>query len=196
MGINLTALCEQVRFRSYVYLLLALILTACAVTLANAEEPLPDIKNDSSPALDSLRADHLLIGVSNFEETLNWYKEKLGFEEEVRWKVESLPDLDLAYLKKNNFRIEIIGTSQPRPGSEKPADFGGHLRTQGLNHLCFEVDDVDAALTELNNLGVPTFIEAATYPLGPFQRRVAFVLDNNGNIIEFAGPLTKLQKGE
>jgi methylmalonyl-CoA/ethylmalonyl-CoA epimerase len=142
-----------------------------------------------STALGGLRADHILIGVSNFEDSVRWYQDKLGFSEEMRWTVEGLPDLQLAYLMLNGFRLEIIGTSQPRVGSPSSSDFADHLRTQGFAHLCFVVDDVDEALAELNRRGVPTFVSPETYPLSNVRRRVAFIQDNNGNVIEMAGPL-------
>lgn len=151
-----------------------------------------DEAGHATEALASLRADHVMIGVSNFEETLQWYKEKLGFKEEVRWTVEALPGMQLAYLELNGFRIEIFagGTG---PAQSIPSNFQEALGIQGYGHLCFSVDDVDAALAELNRRGVTTFVSAETYPLSaPLWRRVGFVLDNNGNAIEFAGPLTSI----
>lgn len=67
------------------------------------------------------------------------------------------------------------------------SNFGESLRTTGIGHFCFRVDDVDAALAAMNRRGVPTFVDAVDYP--NVGRRVGFVKDNNGNIIEFAGSL-------
>jgi methylmalonyl-CoA/ethylmalonyl-CoA epimerase len=145
----------------------------------------------AATAFNRMRADHICIGTSKFEETIQWYKDKLGFKELIRWTVKELPDLQLAYLELNGFRIEIIGTSKPRPAAEPVSDFAEHLRTQGYVHLCLEVKDVDAALEELNQRGVPTFVPAGTYPLANYQRRVAFVKDNNGNVIELGSKLIK-----
>lgn len=41
--------------------------------------------------------------------------------------------------------------------------------------------------------GVPAFVKAETYPLDGtvFERRVAFVNDPEGNVIEFGEPLRK-----
>jgi catechol 2,3-dioxygenase-like lactoylglutathione lyase family enzyme len=44
------------------------------------------------------RADHVCIGVDDFEGVLAWYCEKLGFAVEKRWHVEKLPGVQLAYL--------------------------------------------------------------------------------------------------
>ena len=146
---------------------------------------------NTSNSLRNIKADHIAIRVTNFEETLNWYKEKLGFQEEVIWTVEGLPGMKLAYLTLNNFRIEIIGGGDFQPTVKPPQDFGEALNIQGYGHICFEVEDIDAAFLELNKKGVPTFVPPQTYPLSNYWRRVGFVLDNNGNVIEFAEKLLR-----
>lgn len=140
----------------------------------------------------SMRADHVALRVANFAETLSWYKEKLGFKEEVVWTVEELLGMQLAYLEHNGFRLEIIGGGGFQPTQTLPASFQEALDIPGYGHLCFEVEDIDAVLAELEQRGVPTFVPAATYPLSNYWRRVGFVLDNSGNVIEFAESLTTL----
>ena len=71
----------------------------------------------------ALRADHVALRVANFAETINWYKEKLGFQEEVVWTVEELPGIQLAYLEHNRFRLEIIGGGGFQPTQTLPANF-------------------------------------------------------------------------
>lgn len=139
--------------------------------------------------LSFMRADHVEIRVPSFKETVQWYKEKLGFREQVSWTVKALPGLKIAYLELNGFRLEIIGdnfTSKRRV----PSNFQEALNVEGYGHICFEVNNVDAVLAELSERGVAVFVPAATYPLGNTWRRVGFVLDNNGNVIEFGTPLT------
>ena len=140
--------------------------------------------------ITSMRADHVALRVANFEETLNWYKEKLGFTEEVVWTVEELPGMQFAYLELNRFRLEIIGSGSFKPTQKPPTNFQEALDIAGYGHLCFEVENVDAVLAELRQKGLPTFVPAQTYPLSGYWRRVGFVLDNNGNVIEFAESLT------
>jgi catechol 2,3-dioxygenase-like lactoylglutathione lyase family enzyme len=147
-----------------------------------------------SPAatgLASLQADHVMLRVPNFEETMQWYKDKFGFTEVIRWQEPSLPGVDLAYLELNGFRLEILGGGEPPPEQAIaiPTDVPIHTRFQGYRHLCFRTDDVDKTLAELNQRGVPTFAEAYNY--APLQRRLAFVLDNNGNAIELSGPISE-----
>ena len=142
--------------------------------------------------LDSMQIDHIMISVPNYRETLQWYQEKLNATIEKEWTVDELPDLQLAYLNVNGFRIEVVGTTQPRSGMPKMSDFGEALRTTGVGHFCFRVNSVDDAIAQLNKRGVPTFIEAADYP--NIGVRVGFVKDNNGNIIEFSGAMNSARK--
>jgi methylmalonyl-CoA/ethylmalonyl-CoA epimerase len=138
-------------------------------------------------ALNYMSMDHLMICVPNYDETIQWYREKLDATIEREWTVDELPDLKLAYLSIHGFRLEVVGCSKPQPGMPIPSDFGQSLRTTGIGHFCFRVDDVDAALAHMNEKGVDTFVEAADYPI--VGRRVAFIKDNSGNVIEFAGAL-------
>ena len=65
--------------------------------------------------------------VPNFKETIDWYGEKLGFEESVRWKAppHSGEDIQLAFLEFNDARLEVIGGDPDRltrpPGSVQDA---------------------------------------------------------------------------
>lgn len=145
----------------------------------------------SRNGLASMRIDHIMLSVPNYEETVQWYQQKLDATVEKEWTVEQLPDLKLAYLNVYGFRIEIVGSSQSRFGMPNPSNFEEALRTTGIGHFCFRVDDVDAALSELKQRGVQTFVEAADYP--NVGVRVGFIKDNNGNVIEFSGPLKFLE---
>ncbi|WP_299217388.1 VOC family protein [uncultured Aquimarina sp.] len=153
-------------------------------------------QKQSDKGLSTLKADHLLLGVSNFEETIDWYQDILGFDVEVQWKVKGLDNLDLAYLSNGDFRIEIIGDKSSTQNNKQVRDFGEHLSHQGFAHICFQVDDIDLAMHQLNKKGIETFVKAETYPLNFYKRRVAFIKDLNGNVIEFAGPIkdTRINK--
>ena len=140
-----------------------------------------------SNPLTSMQIDHVCLNVPNYEETLQWYQENLDATIEREWTFDVFPDLKLAYLQVYGFRIEIIGSTQSRSGMPETKDIGEGLRTSGIGHFCFRVDDVDAVLAELNRRGVPTFFELGSYP-GP-GARLCSVKDNNGNLIEFVTPL-------
>ncbi|MEA5504411.1 VOC family protein [Halotia wernerae UHCC 0503] len=138
-------------------------------------------------ALNTMQIDHVALNVPNYDETLQWYQDKLDATIEREWTVDVFPDLKLAYLQVYGFRIEIVSSTQSRPGMPEAKDFGEGLRASGIGHFCFRVEDVDAALAELNRRGIPAFIGLGSYPDAGV--RLCFVKDNNGNLIELITPL-------
>ncbi len=133
------------------------------------------------------RADHLCFGVDDLDAAIAWYVDKLGFEEEVRWGLDGMPGVELAYLRGLGFRIELIsGGGGPR--APQAASFADQMGLRGFNHLCFWSDDIDATMRSLAERGVPAFLAAQDFPVGP-NVRIAFIRDLEGNVIEFCGPL-------
>ncbi len=88
----------------------------------------------SGPALHITRNDYGAIRVPNLEETIGWYREKLGFEESVRLKASHLGDgVQLASLELGGAKLEMIGGGDPErltrpPESIQDADL--HRRLQ------------------------------------------------------------------
>lgn len=140
-----------------------------------------------SNPLSSMQIDHVCLNVPNYEETLQWYQDKLDGTIEHEWMVGVFPDLKFAYLSVYGFRIEIIGSTQSHPGMPIATSFGEGLRTTGIGHFCFRVQNVDAVLAELNRRGVKTFVGLESYPEAGV--RLCFIQDNNSNLIEFVTPL-------
>ncbi|MEO1236567.1 MAG: VOC family protein [Planctomycetota bacterium] len=143
----------------------------------------------AADALASLRVDHVMVHAADYAVSLAWYRDKLGFRPVVEWTVDGLDGTALSYLERNGFLIELVGApaSEQTAALPRPADFAEHFAQRGFTHLCFRVDDVDAALATMNRRGVPTFSEAIDFPaLGV---RVGFVQDPDGNVIEFKGPM-------
>lgn len=170
--------------------------TMLGVTIASiaamGSMTLPVLSSIGEPsALDQARFDHMSVNASDFDGMIAWYRDKLGFEMDVSWRVTALGGKQLAYLSKNGATIEIVAADEGATPVRKPADFGAHFGRTGWGHFCFVVADVDAALAELRARGVRTFVPARTYPLDgtPFSRRVGFIMDPEGNVIEFAEPL-------
>ncbi len=144
--------------------------------------------------LATLSSDHIAIGVTDFEESVTWYKEVLGFREELRWEVDGLDGLNFAYLMTDNYRIEIIGNKNVTNTNAGPETFGDHLSQQGYVHLAFEVEDIDLAFKQLEEKGQTIFIQPFTAPMHTtHERRIAFIKDPSGNVIEFAGTFHQLK---
>ena len=165
--------------------------TAATLTAAVVLPLAADTSEEQNSHIAAATYDHMSISVADFDGALAWYRDKLGFEIEVAWRVAALDGKRLAYLVKNGTRIELVAADAGSAGLPPAATFAEHFGRTGFGHLCFVVDDVDAALAELEENGVPTFVRAETYALDgtPFERRVGFVQDPEGNVIEFAEPL-------
>lgn len=139
--------------------------------------------------LESMTVDHMEIGVDDFDTMMRWYQDVLGFEIEAIWDVSSI-GATLSYLKKNGFRIEFV-----KGGSGKlaapPKDFADHFNRKGFQHLCFKVSSVDGAIAEAEAKGARVLSRGKTYDLEgtPYGRRVGFIVDPEGNVIEFGEAL-------
>jgi catechol 2,3-dioxygenase-like lactoylglutathione lyase family enzyme len=165
----------------------AVFAAAAALIATGAANPAP-IEPTAREAFD-----HVSINVADFDAALRWYQEKLGFEQEVAWRVQALNGKRLAYLTLGGARIELVEADVGAALSPEAKTFGEHFGRTGYGHLCLSVDDVDAMLASLAAKDVPTFVRAETYPLDgtSYERRVGFIKDNDGNVIEFAEPLRK-----
>jgi hypothetical protein len=74
-------------------------LFATSKTPTIAETAPAQMQAQTQPAaLSSLQADPIMLRVPNFQETMQWYKQKFGFQEVLRWKEPSLPRENMAYL--------------------------------------------------------------------------------------------------
>ena len=113
---------------------------------------------------------------------------------EVSWQVGALNDKRLAYLRLDGVRVvEIVAADANGTGLRPAETFGQHFGRTGYGHLCFATDSVDQTMAALEARGAEVFVQAETYPLGgtEFVRRVAFINDPEGNVIEFGEPLRK-----
>ncbi len=132
-------------------------------------------------ALASLRPQHVALSVSDLEESVRWYQEKLGFTRVIRRAFPAIATR-AANLELNGFQIELFQRDHSQQPFQPPANVPDDLLGQGYKHIGFIVDDLDAAIAELNRRGVPlvdqpTRVEA----LG---LRLCFIRDNNGYLIE------------
>jgi lactoylglutathione lyase len=114
------------------------------------------------------------IRVKDLEESLQFYVQVLGMKETGRSEIdqnkgtavsltthEGGPVLELNYYKRGSpFDVE-------------------YMVGEGMDHLAFQVDDLDKALAEANRAGYPVALEIKTG-----TSRWAYVRDPNGIFIE------------
>ncbi|MEM9030183.1 MAG: VOC family protein [Pseudomonadota bacterium] len=168
-------------------------LAAATGTVATANTAARASKPQSHP-LGLTGFDHMSVNAIDFDRMLSWYREVLDLELDVSWKVQALDGKRLAYLSLNGSRVvEIVAADENGTGLRPPTSFAQHFGTVGFGHLCFATDDVDRTMAAFAARGVPAFVKAETYPLDgtTYERRVAFVQDPEGNVLEFGEPLRK-----
>jgi len=111
------------------------------------------------------------IGVRDMDRSIKFYTEKLGMELLGRYKIRET-DGEIAELKS--------------PGGDQMLELnwysnrGEYRNGDEVDHLAFEVNDVDVALAELRSCGV----EVAVEPFNEGGSRLAFVKDPDGIWIE------------
>jgi lactoylglutathione lyase/glyoxylase I family protein len=147
---------------------------------------MPSLKEESRSTdrpFASARVVHAALRVPDIEASKRWFVEKLDFRVEREWPVGDLRYAWLSPAGDNSLHVEIVGGNSPEPNP----DFGTldeTLEYGGYHHVCIDVADLDRALEELGRRGVVTIGEPiAVTAIG---RRVAFVADPWGNLVELA----------
>ena len=131
----------------------------------------------------AVRAHHSGVTVEDLDRSVAWYARAFGFDVQLAF---DLPDgVRGAMLRAPaGARIELFEVPGSTPGLNW-ADPPTAMRTRGFGHVAFEVDDIDGAYA--------TLIEAGATEVWPPQRspepgrRMAFVHDPDGNLLELIG---------
>ncbi|MBD2753093.1 VOC family protein [Spirosoma validum] len=142
-------------------------------------------RNTQSP-FSHMRGAHVAVRVPDYEASKQWYMEKLDFRLIHEWP---FGDLQLAYLapaNDDNFWVELLAGGQPEAGANY-TDLDESLHPAGYHHFCIDVPSVDDTLRELSQRGVTLVGEA--FNLSAIGKRLAFIADPWGNLIEFAEQL-------
>jgi lactoylglutathione lyase len=115
---------------------------------------------------------HIAVSVKDIERSMDFYVNKLGFEEMFRLERDNR--LWIVYLRITDTQfIELF--------PEGVGDSAPPFANVGYNHLCLEVDDIDAAIAEITARGVTLTAEKK---LGVDHNYQAWIADPEGNRIE------------
>ncbi len=93
--------------------------------------------------------EHIGIAVASLDEAIPYYRDVLGLE---CYAIEEVPDqkVKTAFFRVGDTKIELLESTDP----EGPIGKFIESRGQGIHHLAFAVDQVDAALSEVGSKGV------------------------------------------
>ena len=130
------------------------------------------------------RVDHLGVIVGDLDEAVQSFTEHLGLKLDHTERYGD--ELDIAFLPCGETLVELIA---PRTEEGSNADYL-EQHGPGIQHVAFEVDDLDAALEELSERGVSPLGEA---PLpGAGGMRIAFLDPESfgGILVELCEPVS------
>lgn len=126
----------------------------------------------------TLRFSHVALNCRDPRATEHFYRDHFGFD---RVRVIDLGDQQIVFLRCGEVLLELFSAEG---GDATPAEGDGPHR-QGVRHLAFQVDDVDAKLAAMG--------AAADVTFGPLDFddfipgwRTAWLRDPDGNIVELS----------
>ncbi len=125
--------------------------------------------------------DHAGISVADLEASIAWYRDMLGFE--LLRQLE-IPDGhgQVALVKNGDFVLELFCVPGAKSLPEERRHPATDLMTHGIKHVAYAVTDIAALMSELKAKGVEVVWDVVVHDGTP----CAFVLDNSGNLVEFA----------
>ena len=131
------------------------------------------------PASKPGKIEHIALAVADLEAAVKHYEEVWGLEVSHRERVED-QGVEEAMLPLGESYLQLLGPTGPDTTVGKFVA----KRGEGLHHIAYEVDDLEAALAELKEKGVPLIDEAPR--LGGRGHMVAFVhpKGNHGLLVE------------
>ena len=125
------------------------------------------------------KINHVAVAVNNLEEATQFYEEVLGLTLSGVEVVTS-QKTKVGFFKIGESNIELVQPAAPDSPLTKYLETKG----QGIHHVCFEVDDVEAEVKAFLEKGA-TLIDKTPRP-GAHNTKVAFVhpKSSNGVLIE------------
>jgi methylmalonyl-CoA/ethylmalonyl-CoA epimerase len=125
------------------------------------------------------KVDHIGIAVSNLEESIKFYVEVLGLKLHGTETVEE-QKVKVAFLPVGDTEVELLEATSPDSPIAKFIEAKG----QGVQHIAFKVDNIEAALEEMRAKGVRLIDEKPRYGAGGAKIAFLHPKSTNGVLIE------------
>jgi len=126
------------------------------------------------------KIDHIGIAVKNLEKAKEFYEKSLGLTPSP---VEPVPSqmVTTVFFKIGDSKIEFLEGSSP----ESPITKFIEKKGEGIHHICYEVDDLEETLSELQKSGIQLIDKSPR--VGAHGKKIAFIHPKSTN-----GILTEL----
>lgn len=113
------------------------------------------------------KVDHIGVAVKNLDDALNFYENILGLKSAGKEVVEE-QKVTVAFLPIGDSEVELLeSTEEDGPIARYIAKNG-----EGVQHIAFRVDNIEAAIAEMKEKGVRMIDEKPRYGAG--GARIAF----------------------
>jgi methylmalonyl-CoA epimerase len=125
------------------------------------------------------KINHIAVAVNNVEEAAKFYEQVLGLKL-TGVEVVTAQKTKVGFFKIGESNIELVQPAEPDSPLVKFLETKG----QGIHHICFEVEDVEAEVRAFLEKGA-TMVDQKPRP-GAHNTKVAFVhpKSSNGVLIE------------
>ena len=117
--------------------------------------------------MPEIKLNHLAIVVENIEDALPFWRDALGLP---MGEIQNVPqeEVKVAFLNSGESHVELVQPTSSESGIGKYLAKKG----QGMHHVCFEVEDIAAALSQMKAKGIELINEEARERDG---RKYAFI---------------------
>lgn len=125
------------------------------------------------------KINHIAVVVPDLADSIHFWVDTLGLELSHKEHVASQA-VDVAFLPVGDSKIELLQPTDDESGVARYLAKKG----PGMHHICFEVDNIEAALVKLKKADVPLINEVPT--TGSDGRKFAFIHPKaaNGVLVE------------
>lgn len=133
----------------------------------------------------NVRHDHVgvTLAATHLDTTITWYTEKLDFSVSEQFEAQGSV---FTFLTNGDTRIELISAGAQAHDLVPPNLPASH-DVERLHHFCLAVTDLDDVLAQLRARDVLPF--AGPMQIDRIGRRIAFITDNVGTIIELTASI-------
>lgn len=128
-----------------------------------------------------LKIDHLGIAVKSIDQGKNFWTDILGLSLEGTETVEA-QKVTTAFLPVGESEVELLESTSPDGPIAKYLEKKG----EGIQHVAFRVDDIEAALAELKEKGVRLIDEKPRHGAGGAKIAFLHPKATNGVLVELS----------
>ncbi len=124
---------------------------------------------------NKMKIHHIAITVNNLKQSIDFYTSLFGFKIIKTFERKDLNG-KAAFIELNDCKLELWEFEDMKENKDSLTD----LKTRGIRHIAFEVDNLSKTIIQLKAKG----IHCTTAKLGASGHNYSFLADPNGVAIE------------